>query len=300
MNVIITGATGFIGSSIFKLFLSKGHSVTILSRTNSSYTRIDKIKNIDNFVYDSLLDKKTIDFLIKKKPDVFIHCAWMGVGGEDRNEIYQIRNNLVLTMDSVELAYKTNCQHWIGLGSQAEYGNQNKTLTEDAITIPTTLYGKAKLSAGIAALGICDAYKIKGTWARVFSTYGPGDSPKWFIPYIIGEFIQNKVPQLTKCEQIWDYLYVEDAADAIYAIAKESCQGIYNLGSGNVLKLKDVVELIKKELKSSLSPNYGAIDYRDDQVMHLEANISKLKKNAKWQPKTSIEEGIKNVINYNI
>ena len=299
MNVVITGATGFIGSSLCKLFLSKGHSVTILSRNNSNYSRIDKIKNIDNFVYGSLLEKKTIDFLIIKKPDIFIHCAWMGVGGADRNEVYQIRNNLLLTMDSVELAYKTNCKHWIGLGSQAEYGNQNKILAEDAITIPTTLYGKAKLSSGITALGMCDAYKIKGTWARVFSTYGPGDSSKWFIPYIVGEFKENRTPQLTKCEQIWDYLYVEDAANAIYAIAKESCQGVYNLGSGDGLKLKYVVELIKTELKSQLTPNYGAIDYRDDQVMHLQANISKLQKNAKWQPKISIEEGIKNVINYN-
>jgi predicted phosphodiesterase len=58
----------------------------------------------------------------------------------------------------IELAYKTNCKHWIGLGSQAEYGNQNKILAEDAITIPTTLYGKAKLSSGITALGMCDAY----------------------------------------------------------------------------------------------------------------------------------------------
>jgi nucleoside-diphosphate-sugar epimerase len=299
-NIVITGGTGFIGSAIVATLLAHGFNVIVLIRPESDKTRLENFSNIDILTYTSLLSDETRADIAARNPDVFIHCAWHGVAGKDRNEIFQVRGNISLTLDSVELASASNCKHWIGLGSQAEYGNQNIRLDENAALRPTTLYGKAKLAAGIAALAQCEARGIIGTWCRVFSTYGPGDSPNWFIPFVIQEFLANKKPALTRCEQQWDYLFVRDAARAVVSLIVNQVDGVFNLGSGSSRPLIDYVEAIRAELNLMLIPNYGAVSYRPDQVMHLEADISKLSSRTGWCPQVNLHDGIRETIAFEL
>lgn len=293
LNVVITGATGFIGAEVLAKLLVGGANVTVLLRPDSDRTRLAAMKGFKALTYSALLSEETIHALRKQQPDIFIHCAWRGVGGHQRNEAFQIIDNIPLTLDAVELAAAVGCMQWIGLGSQAEYGNQNRRMNEDCPLKPTTIYGKAKLAAGVSALALCDAHKMAGVWLRVFSTYGPTDAPYWFIPYVIQEFLGGRTPKLTKCQQLWDYLYVTDAARAIIATATGSTSGVFNLGSGSSRPLKDYIEVIRSELDSPLEPAYGAVQYRPDQVMHLEADISRLTAVTGWRPHTDIAQGIR-------
>lgn len=292
-HVAITGATGFIGSAVLKELLLNGTRVTVLLRPDSNTARLNPIDGFETFTYSHLLDQSTIDGLREHKPDVFIHCGWRGVGGHERNESFQITSNVPATIDAVELAAAAGCRQWIGLGSQAEYGNLNLRINEDAPLLPTTVYGKAKLAAGVAAIALCETRKIAGVWIRVFSTYGPGDAPYWFIPHVIQEFIAGRAPKLTKCDQLWDYLYVGDAARAVARIANGTTAGVFNLGSGFARPLKHVIETIRKELAPRLQPDYGAIPYRPDQVMHLEADISRLQAATAWKPTMNLTDGIR-------
>ena len=290
-KIVITGATGFIGAAIAREFLKNGDHVTVLIRTSSNVSRLSEIYDLINFVtYDRLKDVRSSFGL---DADIFIHCAWRGVAGSDRNEAFQFIDNIPLAIESVDLAARFGCTRWIGLGSQAEYGNLNNRIDENSLTSPTTAYGRAKLTSGIAALGLCEAFNISGSWLRVFSTYGPDDAPHWFVPYVIREFLANRTPKLTKCEQMWDYLYVEDAARAIVSVAYQNdATGIFNLGSGSSHSLKTCVEIIRETLKTDLIPEYGAIPYRADQVMHLEADISRLSKKTGWVPLVSLQDGL--------
>lgn len=297
MHVIIRGATGFIGSAIAREFHFAGVQATILIRSQSQLHRLgfpaETLVNVDQLERETLIDRLGAD-----APSIFIDCAWRGVGGRDRNEAFQISYNLPMAIDSVELAAAIGCKQWIGFGSQAEYGNQNQRLDESAAIAPTTAYGNAKLAAGIASLALCEAKGLAGTWIRVFSTYGPGDAPNWFIPYVTQEFLTGRRPKLTKCEQLWDYLFVEDAAKAVLALANQCASGIFNLGSGMARPLRDVVEVIRAELGSDLEPVYGAVGYRPDQVMHLEADISRLTAATGWHPETMLAEGLRRTVAY--
>ena len=299
-NVVITGATGFIGSAILSELIADGARVTVLLRPDSNLGRLAAMKGFETVIYTRLLDSRTINDLAERKPDIFIHCGWRGVGGGERNEAFQITNNIPMTLDTVELAATAGCRQWIGLGSQAEYGNQNCRMNEDVPLQPTTLYGKAKLAAGIAALALCEARKMAGVWLRVFSTYGPNDAPYWFIPYVIQEFLAGRAPKLTKCEQLWDYLYVRDAARAVTAAANGATSGVFNLGSGSSRPLRDYIETIRSELGALLEPLYGSIPYRPDQVMHLEADISRLKLATGWEPETSLIEGVRQTVTFEL
>lgn len=295
-HVTITGATGFIGSAVLKELLFSGTRVTVLLRPDSNIARLDAMEGFETLRYSHLLDKSTIDRLRDNKPDVFIHCGWRGVGGHERNEAFQITHNVPTTIDAVELASAVGCRQWIGLGSQAEYGNLNRRISEDAPLNPTTVYGKAKLAAGVATLALCETRKIAGVWMRVFSTYGPGDAPYWFIPYVIQEFLAGRAPNLTKCEQIWDYLYVGDAARAVARIANGATAGVFNLGSGFARPLKEIIEAIRMQLAPGIAPAYGALPYRPDQVMHLEADISRLQAATAWRPTMNLADGIRTTV----
>jgi UDP-glucose 4-epimerase len=298
LKVAITGATGFIGAAILRQLLQAGFPVAVLLRPASDTARLEGVGNFEKFTYSTLEDPAMVAALSHFQPDIFIHCAWKGVGGQDRNEEFQITENLPSVLGAVQLASQAGCRQWIGLGSQAEYGNLNCTLDEGAPLRPTTIYGKAKLAAGVAALALCDAHGLAGAWVRVFSTYGPNDSPSWFIPYVIREFLAGRSPRLTKCEQLWDYLYVTDAACAVVSLANGDSRGFFNLGSGSALPLKNYIEAIRASLASPLEPIYGALPYRVDQVMHLEADISRLVRTTNWRPAISFVEGINNTIEF--
>jgi len=298
MKVVLTGATGFIGSAVAAELLARGHAVFALTRPESDLSRLKRFGGWNGISCDSWRDSVVKKNLLTVSPDTFVHCAWQGVVGAERNAAWQITTNLRITSDALELAKAVGCSHWVSLGSQAEYGNLNHRISEACPLRPTTVYGKAKLIAGQAALAYCDAEGMKATIMRVFSTYGPGDAPSWFIPYIIREFSAQRAPKLTACEQLWDYLYVTDAARAIVSVVETRAVDVFNLGSGRAVQLRAVVELIKKEMNVTEEPDFGAVQYRPDQVMCLEADITRLTQATGWTPTVSLESGIRNTVKF--
>ena len=160
------------------------------------------------------------------------------------------------------------------------------------------MYGKYKLEAGKKCLELSRKLNLEGKWIRIYNTYGPLDNDSWLIPYIIKCLLKNKIPQLTNCEQFWDYLHVEDAVKAIIKLKNSSGKGIFNLGSSKPRKLKEYILIICKEINKNIKPNFGKIPYRKDQVMILYPDITKIKKVAKWRPEIEFQYGIKNLLDY--
>ena len=124
-------------------------------------------------------------------------------------------------------------------------------------------------------------------------TYG---NHKWLVDYLIEEMINNKTINVTKCEQYFDYLYVDDISDLLIHLGESNGAGIANLGSGKATQLKTIIETTRSLLKSKSIINYGALPYRSDQGMFHEADISKLSKITGWRPKIGIEDGLRDMI----
>ena len=191
------------------------------------------------------------------------------------------------------------CQKFIGLGSQAEYGPKKEAITEEFPTTPTTLYGETKLACGKISSKVADSIDLKFAWLRLFSSYGPKDDPHWMIPYVILQLNQGASPNLTAGEQLWDYLYVTDVAEALWKVSiPQEATGFFNLGSGHVSSLKTIIEKIRDKIDPNMPLKFGEIPYRSDQVMHLQANITRLQKLAHWNPDVNLDNGLQQTIEW--
>lgn len=299
-NVLLTGASGFLGSSILKKLILNDFNVLVIARSNSNGFRLEGLSsNFTKFVSDTFYSKELAKKINKIFPNyTMINSSWKGVDSGARNSIWQIKDNFDINFSLLNLAKETACDHFITLGSSAEYGALNKKIFEDDHERPSTIYGKAKLLVNIASEAFLNDANIKYTNLRVFNIYGPYDNENRFISYVIKSLLSEFSPDVTSCRQRLDYLYSEDFSEAVLKVVKHKPEGIYNLGSGSTIELKKLIEIICSKIDNKIKPNIGAVSFREDRVMHSQANILKLKSVINWEPTVSIDEGISHTIEY--
>jgi UDP-glucose 4-epimerase len=295
----VTGGTGFIGSSLVRKLLDQNVEVAILLRSTSNTWRIEDILHKTEIIHGNLgmLDE-ICDQIKEFSPDFIYHLAWEGVGNQYRNDLSQI-NNIQSTLNLIKKSKEFGCQKFIGLGSQAEYGPKKEAITEESPTTPTTLYGETKLACGKISAKVADSIDLEFAWLRLFSSYGPKDDPQWMIPYVILQLNQGISPNLTAGEQRWDYLYITDVAEALWKVSiSPDATGFFNLGSGQAPSLKTTIEKIRNKIDPNIPLKFGEIAYRPDQVMHLQADISRLQKLAYWNPVINLDDGLQQTIEW--
>ena len=290
-KVIISGPTGAIGMALIKKCIEEKTEVLAICRKDSSRkARIPESKYVEIFDCD-LPDFNNCS--IQGEYDVFYHFAWDGTFGEARNDMYLQIRNVQYTMDAVRLAQKLGCHTFIGAGSQAEYGRVEEILTPSTPAFPENGYGMAKLCAGQMSRVLCHNFAIKHIWARILSVYGPYDGENTMITSTIRKLVNGETPKFTKGEQMWDYLYSEDAADAFYLLGEKGADGkTYVLGSGNARPLKDYITDLRDVVNPDSVIELGAVPYSENQVMYLCADISELVKDTGISDFTSFRDGI--------
>jgi len=299
MRILVTGATGFIGARIAERLHERGHTLALVVRQNKQSDRAAAIYGQCEIIEADLLMKLTYTDAVRRfQPDALMHAAWMGVAGATRNDPLQIAN-IEATASLLEVAIAAGAKSFVGLGSQAEYGPKNCAIDESMVANPTTLYGSSKLTACRVTESMCRLGNVRHAWLRIFSTYGPRDNPSWLIPFLIAKLQAGDVPDLTPCEQIWDFLYIDDAADAAVAVLENtSAAGIFNLGSGDGRPLHETVTLLRDLVRPDGELGIGRISYRSDQVMHLEADTTRLRQATGWAPKVELKTGLQQVVEW--
>lgn len=298
-KVIITGATGAIGTALIDKLVENNVEVMVIVRENSSRIKnIKKDKSV-KIVYSDLSHIKDIKNYDNEVYDTFYHFAWDGTFGKYRDDKILQEKNVEFAVDCVNMAKEFNCKMFIGAGSQAEYGIKNEKLKPDTVENPITEYGKAKLKASLETRKIANELNINHIWVRILSIYGENDGVNSMVMSTINKLLNNETPIFTKAEQIWDYLYSRDAAEAFYLMGNSNYNNkIYVLGSGDERVLKEYIEDIKNVVNDKIKIKYGDIPYNENQLMYLSADTTELKKDFKWSKKTEFIQGIKNILEY--
>lgn len=233
--------------------------------------------------------------------DVFYHFAWAGTYGPTRDDAPLQLLNIRYALDAVALAKRLGCRRVVGAGSQAEYGRfpPGEPLRPDTPARPFTGYGIAKLAAGQLGglyaknLGLCF------TWVRILSVYGPMEKPHSLITSTILKLLKGEQTHFTKGEQLWDFLYCDDAARAFRLIGEKGVDGrTYVLGSGRTIALKDALTTLCGLADPAARAGLGDLPYPENQVMYLCADISQLTLDTGFKPQMDYRDGIQKTIEW--
>jgi nucleoside-diphosphate-sugar epimerase len=270
----------------------------VLVRSNASCRKlVQLLSQVEVFCGDMHDESVLAGALQDFRPDTILHLGWTGVASGNRNETSQL-SNLQTSIKLIQLAKNLGVSTIVALGSQAEYGPKEIAIDEQSACAPTTMYGAVKLASSTIGIQLCKLNEIRFVWLRLFSCFGPGDHSGAMIPSLIATLLAGEKPSLTSARQNWDYLYVDDAARAvIHSAVNSELQGIFNLGSGNAVELRQIIECIRDQIDSSLPLGFGEMEQNPDAPKHLEANIGKLVASG-WKPDTSLLEGIKTTIEW--
>jgi nucleoside-diphosphate-sugar epimerase len=294
-KIVITGATGMIGTALVRCAINEGIEVLCIVRKNSG--RLNNLPQSDLIKIEYCGIDQYCNLSFDAHYDVFYHLAWDKTSGVSRDDVDIQTANIQYTLDAVRLAKRLGCKKFIGAGSQAEYGVVTEPLKPEMPVNPLSGYGIAKYTAGKLSYLLCSQLGLEFNWIRILSVFGLLDGAHTLIMYAIHELQEGRSPEFTKCEQIWDYLYCDDAARAFLGIGESGINGkTYPLGSGTKRKLSEYIESIRNIVDPGAVLQFGKKEYYPHQPMYLCADISELTHDTGWKPEIKFEEGIKKII----
>lgn len=272
MRVLITGATGFIGVALCKEMIKNGNEVTAIIRENSNKkSKLPKEVKIVELSLDKLNE-------FNGSYDLMYHLAWNGSSGNDRNDFDMQYSNIKYTVDAIKLAKRCNCKKFIGAGSQAEYGVVHGEAKEDeTICKPFMMYGAAKLAAYQMGKLVAEQEGISFVWPRIYSVYGPGENEGTLISYLVKTLQEGKAPELSACENMWNFMYIDDCTRALRMLGEnKDAEGIYNVASSDTRLLKEFVIEVRDIINKDVSINFGAKETNEKTTFWLEPNCEKI------------------------
>jgi UDP-glucose 4-epimerase len=296
MHVLVSGATGFLGSWVVGELLSHGHRVTALVRPGSDAWRLAEYGEKVATIAAAMDDHDRLRTVVTAaRPDAVAHLAWRGVDNKARNDASQAAN-IFDTLNFLDIAASAGARVFVGAGSQAEYGPYGRAIRENDAPRPTTLYGHAKLACFHMGGAFAGQRGIRFCWLRVFSAYGPKDSARWLIPNLIRSLRAGERMPLTACEQRWGFIHARDVALAFrIALENDSAAGAFNVGSSDAPLLRDTVEWLRDRIAPGAELGIGELPYREDQVMVLQADVSRLMALG-WRPAFDFPTGLQELV----
>ena len=298
-RAVITGCTGMLGLALIRKLLNEGYEVVAVVRPDSA--RSENIPEDDRITKVELaldeIDKlpSVLDLFDISEAEMFFHFAWGGTSGVSRNDMDLQNKNIEAALKAVDAAHELGCKVFLGAGSQAEYGRvpEGTKLAGSTPCNPENGYGIAKYAAGKMTRIKAQSFGMKHIWVRILSTYGEFDGVHTMVMSLIRDFSEGKRAACTKGEQMWDYLYCDDAADAFFLAATKGVDGkVYPVGSGQVRPLADYIKDIRDVTAPSLDIGFGEVDYYPGQVMYLCADLTELQNDTGFAPKTEFKVGV--------
>ena len=310
MNIIITGAAGFIGFHTTLALLKKKINVYGIDDLNPYYDvrlkkdRLAILKKYENFHFlkKKIEDKRIHSFFKNKDIDVIINlAAQAGVRHSLKNPYVYVESNVLGQVNMLELAKNVEAKKFIYASSSSVYGGNKKMpfSVSQRVDNPISLYAATKKSSELIAECYSHLFNIKCIGLRFFTVYGPWGRPDMATFIFTKNIIEGKTLQIFnygKMER--DFTYIDDIVQGILGALKTNISNhkVYNLGNSNPEVLLKFVELIEKTLNKKAQKKLLPIQPGD--VSKTFADITESKKDLKFSPKTKISEGIPKFISW--
>jgi len=303
-TLLVTGATGFIGSHLARKLLSEGADVHILLKKNSNPFRIKDITRDITLWHGDIRKYSEVSLCLRNvQPRVIFHLAALRNVNRDPELIEQMIDiNFKGTINLLRGVIKENItiDCFVSTGSSEEYGDGPAPFNEDQREIPVSPYSASKVAATYFSQMLYKTMQLPVVTVRPLLTYGPSQDTDMFIPSLIQHCLERKDFPMTEGDQTREFNYVDDIVDA-YLLAAESpgaAGEVINIGNGIEYSIRDVAEMIVRMMGNPIQLKIGALPKRPGETKHFFCNNMKAKRLLGWSPKTDLGEGLKRTIHW--
>lgn len=328
MNILVTGAAGFIGMYTSERLMHEGHQVIGVDNINDYYDtqlkedRLVKLYNYEKFSFYKidLADRESLNQVFEKKQvDVVINlAAQAGVRYSLENPHAYVDSNLVGFVNVLEACRYYEVKHLIYASSSSVYGANQKMpfATIDEVNHPVSLYAATKKSNELMAHTYSHLYGVPTTGLRFFTVYGPYGRPDMAYYSFTKNIVEGKpIKVFNNGEMMRDFTYIDDIVDGIVRLIDKPPKAdpnwdkenpdpsssyapykVYNIGNNQPVKLMDFIQTLEKHLGIEAKKEFLPMQPGDVQATY--ADIDDLTKATGFKPTTSIDEGLKKFVDW--
>jgi nucleoside-diphosphate-sugar epimerase len=288
-RVLLTGATGFIGSNCLPLLLEAGYDVhaVVPEGTETGDARA-------TWHTADLLEARQLHTLLTEvKPSHLLHLAWFVAPGE----FWRSTENVRWLQSSLDLAREfadAGGERSVMAGTCAEYAQSNEPLVESVTPLrPTTLYGACKTALHVSSAALLSERGVSNAWGHIFYLYGPREHPSRLVPSVIQALTAGEVFVCQHPDDVRDFLHVEDVASAFVDLLGSEVDGAVNIASGQATRIGSIVDGVAAALgRTESSP----CDSSTQAVSTIVGSASRLRDEVGWAPKWTLDEGLAETI----
>lgn len=295
--VLITGASGFVGAHVTRFALAAGSRVGILALPRDPLSRLASLRGAIRVVRGDLASPQTYKAeILELNPRACIHLAWYTEPGKYL-DAGQNLDSFVGSMRLIEVLQEAGCEHLVGLGTCAEYETSTDLVAENSPTGPATLYAAAKLSTYLVGRILAARGGMTFAWARLFYLFGPGEDPRRLIPSLIRALGRGEEFPATEGTQVRDYLHVEDVASAIWRLADQGHEGIFNVCSGIPVTVRHLLTTAAGILGGADKVRFGEVPYRNWEPDFICGDNTRLQSSG-WSPRYGLLDGLEHTVDW--
>jgi nucleoside-diphosphate-sugar epimerase len=300
-TVLITGATGFVGSSLLRKLHKSCADLHIITRESSSLWRIgDIIGNVKRYTPD-LSDAENVKKAVREIcPDLIYHLATYGGNSREDNFRQIVESNFFGTANLLNACRETGFDLFINTGSSSEYGIKTEPMKETDLPEPRNNYGISKAASTLYCQSIALNENLPIVTVRLFSPYGDYEDRSRLIPSVILSCLEGKDPVISSPVFVRDFIYIEDVVDLYEHLPGEKTDpgAIFNAGSGKQHTVGEVVDTIIRIIGKPVKPVVGLPRRWAHEPDVWQADMKKTSTSLNWAPKYDLEAGLKKTVGW--
>lgn len=297
-RVLLTGGAGFIGANLARRLVADGCEVSLLVRPGFQGWRVAEIRDSLRVVPVDLTDRAAMVRVVRDAGPAWIfHLAAYGNSSWHRDLATMLAVNVTATQNVLDAAAEAGVERVVYTGSSSEYGYKDHPSREEERVEPASFYAVTK-AAGTHLCAMAAAGGVHATTLRLFNVYGPYEAPRRLITALALAGLRGELPPLVNPEVARDLIHVDDVVEALLTAAQAAVKPgqIYNVGTGRMLRMREIVETARTVMGITREPEWGSMPDRAWDTRTWVADPTNAQRELGWAAQIPFAEGLRRTV----